>query len=83
MKPIKLCARLIRNSTKQNGTVLDVFGGSGSTLIACEQLKRKCFMLELDPKYIEVIIKRFHKLNPDAEIKCLNRKIDINEILND
>ena len=82
-KPIELCARAIRHASKKWDSVLDLFGGSGSTLIACEQLERKCYMMELDPKYCEVIIKRFHNLNPNAEIKCLNRKIDIQEILND
>lgn len=56
MKPIKLLARLIQNSSRANEGVLDLFGGSGSTLIACEQLNRKCYMMELDPAYIDVII---------------------------
>lgn len=59
MKPIKLIARLIKNSSKENQIILDLFGGSGSTLIACEQLKRKCFMMEYDPKYADVIIERW------------------------
>lgn len=74
-KPVWLCAKYVKLYSKKS--VLDLFGGSWSTLIACEQLNRKCFMLELDPKYCEVIIKRFHKINPDAEIKCLNRNIDL------
>jgi DNA modification methylase len=49
-------------------------------MIACEQLYRKCYMMELDPKYIEVIIKRFHNINPGAEIKCLNRDLDLNQL---
>jgi len=61
MKPIKLCARGISNSCKKGGTVLDLFGGSGSTLIACEQLDRTCYMMELDPKYCDVIRKRYAK----------------------
>ena len=56
MKPIKLLARQISNSSRTNEIVLDLFGGSGSTLIACEQLNRRCFMMELDPKYVDVII---------------------------
>lgn len=76
-KPLFLPTEAIKNSSKPDWIVLDVFGWSWSTLIACEQLNRKCFMLELDPKYCEVIIKRFHKINPDAEIKCLNRNIDL------
>ena len=59
MKPIKLLARLIRNSSKPDDIVLDTFGGSGSTLIACEQLGRTCYTCELDPKYVDVIIKRW------------------------
>ena len=59
MKPIPLLAYPIMNSTMTNYTVLDPFGGSGSTLIACEQTKRTCFMMELDEKYCDVIIKRY------------------------
>ena len=59
MKPIPLLAYPIMNSTMTNCTVLDPFGGSGSTLIACEQTKRTCFMMELDEKYCDVIIKRY------------------------
>lgn len=62
MKPVKLMARLIKNSTRQGETVLDVFGGSGTTLIACEQLNRTCWMMELDPHYADVIIARWEKL---------------------
>lgn len=62
MKPLELCSKAISDSSKQNGTVLDLFGGSGSTLIACEQLNRKCYMMELDPKYCEVICQRWEKL---------------------
>lgn len=61
-KPIALCGRAIKSSSRENETVLDVFGGSGSTLIACEQLKRKCFMCELDPHYCDVIIQRWENL---------------------
>ena len=62
MKPIHLIAQAIENSSKQGQTVLDLFGGSGSTLIACEQLNRKCYMMELDEKYCEVICQRWEKL---------------------
>ena len=62
MKPLKLMARLIRNSSKQGWSVLDMFGGSGSTLIACEQMNRRCFMAELDPHYCDVIINRWEQL---------------------
>ena len=59
MKPIKLCAYLIHNSSKKDELVVDLFGGSGSTLIACEQLGRKCYMMEYDPRYVDVIIERW------------------------
>lgn len=59
MKPVGLCARAIGNSSKPGEIVLDVFGGSGSTLIAAEQLNRTCYMMELDPIYCDVIIKRW------------------------
>lgn len=69
MKPIKLLARQIKNSSKQTESVLDLFGGSGSTLIACEQLNRKCYMMELDPKYCDVIIKRWENLTGQKAVK--------------
>ena len=58
-KPIALCSRAIKSSSREGEIVLDVFGGSGSTLIACEQLNRKCYMMELDPHYVDVIIERW------------------------
>lgn len=68
MKPVKLIARLVRNSSRTGERVLDVFGGSGSTLIACEQLNRECYMVELDPHYCDVIIKRWETFtNQKAE----------------
>ena len=61
MKPIKFISDKIRISSNEKGNVLDIFGGSGSTLIACEQLDRNCFMMELDPHYVDVIIARWEK----------------------
>lgn len=61
MKPVALIANALLNSSKQNDIILDLFGGSGSTLIACEQLERRCFMMELDPHYCDVIIKRWEE----------------------
>ena len=58
-KPIGFICKALENSSKKNEKVLDMFGGSGSTLIACEQLNRNCYMMELDPKYIDVIIARW------------------------
>ena len=69
MKPIKLCARLIQNSTKPGESVLDLFGGSGSTLIACEQLGRKCYMMEYDPHYVDVIINRWEDFTGQKAVK--------------
>ena len=62
MKPVTLLARLIYNSSHKGDTVLDPFGGSGSTLMACEQLHRRCIMMELDPIYCDVIVKRWEAL---------------------
>jgi len=59
MKPIPLLAIPIQNSTQTNGVVLDPFGGSGSTLICCEQLGREAFLIELDEKFVDVIVKRY------------------------
>lgn len=69
MKPIKLIAKLISNSSRKNEIVLDIFGGSGSTLIACEQLNRQCYTMELDPKYCDVIIKRWEELTGNTAVK--------------
>ena len=71
MKPIPLISQAINNSSKINETVLDLFGGSGSTLIACEQLNRKCYMMELDPNYCQVIIDRWEKFT-GLEAKKVN-----------
>ena len=68
MKPIKLLSRQINNSTKKGDIVLDTFGGSGSTLITCEQLDRTCYMSELDPQYVDVIIDRWEKFTGDKAV---------------
>lgn len=60
-KPVELSALAIKETTDIGDAVLDLFGGSGSTLIACEQLKRNCFMMELDPHYVDVIIARWEQ----------------------
>jgi DNA modification methylase len=69
MKPLALCEKAIKNSSQQDNIVLDLFGGSGSTLIACEQLGRKCRMMELDPHYCTVIIARWEKLTGLKAVK--------------
>ena len=61
-KPVALSAEAITHTTEIGSNVLDLFGGSGSTLIACEQTGRKCYMMELDPHYIDVIIQRWENL---------------------
>lgn len=61
-KPLELCAWFLNRYSKVGQTVVDLFGGSGSTLIACEQLNRKCYMCELDPHYVDVIIERWETL---------------------
>jgi DNA modification methylase len=60
-KPVELATRAIQYSSRPNENVLDLFGGSGSTLVACEQTGRKAFLMELDPLYCDVIVARFEK----------------------
>lgn len=69
MKPIRMCAKLIRNSTRPGELVLDLFGGSGSTLIACEQLDRVCYTMEYDPRYADVIIQRWEQFTGQKAVK--------------
>ena len=69
MKPIPLIENALNNSSKEGMSVLDLFLGSGSTMVASHQLKRKCFGMELDPKYCQVIIDRMLKLDPTLEVK--------------
>lgn len=69
MKPVSLLRRLILNSTSLGATVYDPFLGSGSTLIACEQTRRRCLGIELDPDYCKVIIERFEKISGVKAIK--------------
>ena len=68
-KPISIPSRAIANSSKEEGLVLDLFLGSGSTMVASHQLKRKCYGMELDPKYCQVIIDRMKKLDSNLVIK--------------
>jgi site-specific DNA-methyltransferase (adenine-specific) len=68
-KPIKLCEWFIKKYSDDNNIILDLFGGSGSTLIACEQLNRKCYMMELDPHYIDVIIQRWENFTGEKAVK--------------
>ena len=68
MKPVELIEYLISNNTKGRDVVLDTFGGSGSTLIACEKISRDCFMMELDPKYCDVIVKRWQEFTGKSAV---------------
>ena len=68
-KPIALCSRAIKSSSREGEIVLDLFGGSGSTLIACEQLNRVCYMAELDEKYCDVIIKRWESFTGKKAVR--------------
>lgn len=68
-KPLALCARAIKTSSRENEIVLDLFGGSGSTLIACEQNGRKARLMELDPKYVDVIVNRWQKLTGKEAVR--------------
>lgn len=69
MKPIQLIANEMKISSNENSLVFDFFLGSGSTMVAANQLKRKCYGMELDPKYCQVIVERMHKLDPLLVIK--------------
>jgi site-specific DNA-methyltransferase (adenine-specific) len=69
MKPLKLIGKLVNNSSRENEIVLDLFGGSGSTLMVCEQLNRKCRMMEYDPVYADVIITRWEEFTGEKAIK--------------
>lgn len=68
MKPVALFDYQIRNSTKSGDNVLDLFGGSGTTMIACEQDGRNAYLMELDPRYCDVIIDRWEKLTGEKAV---------------
>jgi DNA modification methylase len=69
MKPIQIIKDCFLICSKENDLIVDLFLGSGSTMVASHQLKRKCYGMELDPKYCQVIIDRMKKLDPSLEIK--------------
>lgn len=73
MKPIDLIAYLINNSSKKDEIVLDLFGGSGTTMIACEQTNRKAFIMELDPRYCDVIVDRWEKFT-NQKVELINEE---------
>jgi DNA modification methylase len=68
-KPIEIVSKAINNSSLQNHLIFDLFLGSGSTMVASQELKRKCYGMELDPKYCQVIVDRMRKLDPTLVIK--------------
>lgn len=68
MKPVRMIAYQICNNTLPDAVILDPFGGSGTTLIACEQTGRCCRMMELDPKYCDVIIRRWEALTGEKAV---------------
>ena len=70
MKPVALVAKAVENSSQRGGLVLDLFGGSGTSIIACEQTGRKCYTMELDPHYCDVIIKRWENLTGKEGVLC-------------
>lgn len=73
MKPVELFAYQIKNSTKKEDVILDLFGGSGTTIIASEQLNRMCYCMEFDPKYCDVIVKRWEQFTGSKAVK-INEK---------
>ena len=68
MKPLKLVERAVNNSSREKDIVLDLFGGSGSTLMACEQTGREAYLMELDPKYVDVIINRWEQYTGEEAV---------------
>lgn len=72
MKPIALMANALLNNSLEGNICLDAYLGSGSTMVAAHQLNRKCYGMEIDPKYCQVVIDRMKKLDPDIKIKKLN-----------
>jgi len=72
-KPIELTERCVRHGSKEKDSILDIFLGSGTTMIACHQLQRKCYGMELDPKYCQVIVDRMKKLDPEIIVEMEQR----------
>lgn len=76
-KPIALCSRAIVSSSQEGDIVVDFFGGSGSTMIAAEQLKRRAYLMELEPRFVDVIIDRWQKMT-GKKAKLLNEETNPN-----
>ena len=84
-KPIRMLSEILQDFSKENDVIVDVFGGSGSTLIACEQLNRKCYMCELDERYVSVIVNRWLKFTGKKdEIFCIRdgQKLTYDDVFN-
>lgn len=83
MKPVKLFAYLIQNSSKAGDVVLDSFGGSGTTIIACEKMEREARLIELDPRYVDVIVRRYIKETGDENVKVERngKLVELNRVL--
>lgn len=78
-KPVKLFQQIIEPMTEEGDVVLEMFGGSGTTLICCEQIKRRARAIEIDPKYCQVIVDRMHKLDPSLQIKRNGQPYEANK----
>ena len=81
-KPQFICCRAIKSSSRENEKVLDLFGGSGSTLIACEQLNRKAYLMEFEPKWVQTIIERYLRFTGNEEIKINGKTVNWEEYKN-
>ena len=75
-KPVELSALAIKSTTNERDKILDLFGGSGSTLIACEQLNRSAYLMELEPKWVQIIIERYLKFTNDKFIKINGEEVN-------
>jgi len=80
-KPVQMLSDILKDYSEEQNNILDLYGGSASVLIACEQLNRKCYTMEIDERYVSVSIRRFHKLNPSAKIVCINREMNLDNEL--
>lgn len=76
-KPVRLCERALKKNSEIGDIVIDLFSGSGSTLIGCAQGGRVCRTMDLDPKFVEAGIRRYLRSYPDAQVKCLTRDVDM------
>ncbi len=74
MKPVELVERAIRNSSRPGDVVLDPFGGSGTTLIAADNCQRHARLVELDPKYVDVIVRRWQDWTGDAAVRVSDQR---------